>query len=506
VTRDRTPRLSALTHALEMRWRLLVLAERAVDATAVGMAVAFGTLVVDVIFALDLPIMRITGLAIGAALVAALVQAALVRRTPERFLVDADRVYGLKSLLVSGFEFGAAGQPDGSERSEFQALVAGNAEAATEEIEPARVYPWTTPRRSGAVAALVVALGIMLILDASAWFDRPVPPYAAEAIALRDAGRRLAARARDDEELRRLAEEIQRLSEEAERGAIDPEEARRRIDRLSERVEQQMRSLGRTPPFEYDEDAQMPPETEETVRRALESGMSEGEVVEFFARMRSEGSTLPDIVEGLEEATPDREPNANLDRDDEAMNDLMDRLNESPPATDQEPDPEVAEQLRESQRALDRMSEGLPQLSEGEDRDIGRAPGFPDRPRDESEEPPDPAPEGAQGDSDSTGQRGGTEAVDDAMDDDFRPPEDGASVFSEIQGVVTDNTIMDIIIRELPSEATAELTEQERDVLFERIIEEAVGRDEVPPELRRLLRNYFLRLTLASRQGAEDEQ
>ena len=506
MTRDRTPLLSGLTHALEMRWRLLVLAERAVDAVAVGLAVALGTLVVDVVFALDLPIMRIMALAIGVGAAAGLVQAALVRRTPARFLVDADRIYGLKSLLVSGFEFGSTAPREDAERSAFQELVTEQAEAASTEIEPAKVYPWSTPRRSGVVAALVVALGILLILDASAWFDRPAPPYAAEAVALRDAGRRLADRAEGNEELRQLAEEIQRLSEEAERGGIDPEEARRRIDRLSERVEQQMRNLGRTPPFEYDEEAQMPPETEETVRNALESGMSEGEVVEFFARMRSEGSTLPDIVEALEEATRDREPNANLDRDDQAMNDLMDRLNESPPSAEQEPDPEVAEQLRDSQRALQQMSEGLPQLTEGEDREIGQAPGFPDRPRDEPEERPDSPPEGSQGDSGSTGQRGGTEAVDDATDDDFRSPEDGASVFSEIQGVVTDNTIMDIIIRELPSEATAELTEQERDVLFERIIEEAVDRDEVPPELQRLLRNYFLRLTLANREGADDEQ
>jgi len=184
----------------------------------------------------------------------------------------------------------------------------------------------------------------------------------------------------------------------------------------------------------------------------------------------------------------------------------MDQLNRPPPESDVESD--IVNDLEESQRVLQQMGSGLAELSEGEDLETGsagenqRGVGRGGSPEPGDETGSDDADDG----SESGGQQGGTMAVEDSATDDFRPAEQTSPVFREIEGIVTDNTIMDIIIRELPSEATSELTEQERDVVFERVIEEAVNREQTPPELQRLVRNYFLRLTFANTEGADDEQ
>lgn len=512
---DRTPNLTDLAHLLEMRWRILLLAEVAINALAISLGVSLVALIVRVAFSLAFAVGRTLLVVNGAALVASIVFIAIRRRDPSRFLIDADRAYGLKSLLVSGYEYGqridasdgaTPRTPGGSRaRETFEHLVVEQAEQSTEDVDPHAVYPAKTPRRLGIVAALTVALGIFLILDASGWFDPPQVPYADELLALEDAGRRLAQRAEENDELQQLADEMLRLGDQVRRNDLEANEARRRIEQLNERVEEQMRNLERMPPMEYNEDAEIPPDAEPTIRRALRSGMGEEEVVEFFTRMRSEGNTIPDVVEALEEATPDRAPDANLGLDQERVDELMDQLNRS--QADEESQSDLTRELEESQRALQQMGSGLAELSEGTEGEAGEAAGEGvgvDRGGQAPPVPPEEEP--GEGGDDAGGQQGGTIAVEDRMDDDYRRPEESSPVFREIQGIVTDNTVMDIIIRELPSEATSELTEEERDVIFERIVEEAVNREETPPELQRLVRNYFLRLTLATEEGAQNEQ
>ncbi len=510
---DRTPNLTDLAHLLEMRWRILLLVEIAVSALAISLGVSLVALVVRVVFSLSFAIGRTLLVVNGAAIVAAIVFIAVRRRDPSRFLIDADRTYGLKSLLVSGYEYGQRADSEhetgastaAKARGSFEHLVVEKAEQSTEDIDPHAVYPATAPRRLGIVAALTVALGILLILDASGWFDPPEVPYADELLALEDAGRRLAQRAEENDELQQLADEMLRLGDQVRRNDLEAGDARRQIEQLNERVEEQMRNLERTPPLEYNENAEIPPDAESTIRRALRSGMGEEEVVEFFTRMRSEGNTIPDMVEALEEATPDRAPDANLGLDQERVDELMDQLNR--PQQDEDAQSDLTRDLEESQRALQQMGTGLAELSEGMEGDTGEAAGEGAGVERGGQAPPvPPEDDPGEGGDDAGGQQGGSVAVEDRMDDDYRRPEGSSPVFREIQGIVTDNTVMDIIIRELPSEATSELTEQQRDVIFERIVEEAVNREETPPELQRLVRNYFLRLTLAAEEGAQNEQ
>ncbi|MFW5741684.1 MAG: hypothetical protein ACOC2D_00285 [Spirochaetota bacterium] len=516
--RDRTPNLADLAHLLEMRWRILLLAQVVVNALAISLGVSLAALIVRVAFSLAFPVGSTLLVVNGAALVAAIFVIAIRREDPSRFLIDADRTYGLKSLLVSGYEYGRrmaetgehAGTPTTTDptrgaRSAFERLVVEKAEQSTEDIDPRAVYPPRLPRRLGVVAALTVALGILLILEASGWFDPPQVPYADELLALEDAGRRLAERSDEDDELQQLADEMLRLGDRVRRDGVDANEARRRIEQLNERVEEQIRNLERTPSLEFNEDAEIPPEAESTIRRALRSGMGEEEVLEFFTRMRSEGNTVPEAVEALEESTPDRAPDTSLGVDQERVDELMDQLNRPQPE-EEDAESDLTRELEESQRSLQQMGSGLAELSEGMEGETGEASGEGtgvDRDG-QASEPPE-GEDGGEGE-DTGGQQGGSVAVEDQTDDDYRRPEDSRPVFREIQGIVTDDTMMDVIIRELPSEATSQLTEQEREVAFERIVEEAVSREETPPQLRRLVRNYFLRLTLASEEGAENEQ
>ncbi len=497
---SRTPNLDDLAQLLEFRWRLRFLVETGVNALTIALAASILLLLAGSLFAIDLPI---TFLMLGLAalsVIVALVVAGFRRRDPIRFLMDADRHYGLKSLLASGFSFGSQAEHPSELGAEFREIVLSRAESHTDEIEPREVYPWITPRRTGLLTALTVGLGVLLVLNASGWFERPVPPYIEEALLLEDLGERLADRAAEDEALADLANQLLQLGRDAREGDLDPEQARPRIDDLSDRIEEQISNLERTPPLATDEDAQIPPEAAESIRSALQSGMGESEIEDLYLRMRSEGNTVPEIVEALEEASPDMAPNANFDVDEERVQELLDQLNAAPPEPSNER-PDVTEELAESQQALQQLGSGL-EFTEGPDDEIGAAEGDTSPFGRGDESGGEPSSEGG-GDGEA-GSQGGDRAVDDTFGDDFARPEAGSRVFRELQGIVTENTVLDILIRELPAEATSELEEEERAVIFDQVIEEAVNREQTPPELQRLVRNYFLRLTLANEEGTDE--
>jgi hypothetical protein len=327
-----------------------------------------------------------------------------------------------------------------------------------------------------------------------------------QAIEIEDAGERLADRAADNEALRDLAEEMQRLGQALRQNQIPGDEARRRIEELGREIEEQIRNLERTRPFETEEQ-ELPPQAEETVRRALERGMSQSEVREFFTRMRSEGETMPDVIDALEEATPDRAPDTNLGLEREQMDELMDQLNRPPPSQDAESD--IVNELEESQRIVEQTGQGLAELNQGEDAQTGaaaeqgvsRGGGAEEEEREELESGGESESQG-----ESEGQQGGAAAVDDATGDDFSRIEDASPIFRELDGIVTNDTIMDVIIREMPSEATSQLSEQERDAAFERVIEQAMEREQLPPDAQRLVRNYFLRITRMNQNEENNEQ
>ncbi len=265
-----------------------------------------------------------------------------------------------------------------------------------------------------------------------------------------------------------------------------------------------MRDLERLGEFVTNQDVEIPPEAEDTIRSALRSGMTEGEVLDFFMSMRSTGDTLPDTLRALEDAMPDRPPDTHLGLDDERVRELLNQLNQLP--RNQVPS-DLADELQSAQRSLQQAGVELQELTEGEQGDIGESDASGSGARSEPEDP-DQLPGDGQDTSGegNSGQQGGETPVADAMDDTFARIEEANPVFRQIEGVVGEGTIRDVIIRELPSEAISRMTEMEREIAFERVIEEAVGRENTPPELQHLVRNYFLRITLGKDQGEQDEQ
>jgi len=496
-----TPNLIELVRTLELRWRVRIFAEHLATTFAISAAASLAVALAEVLFVESLPLGRILLIVNGAAIAMALILSALRRRTPQQLLSDADGVYQTRELLSSAVEFAEAGTHRGNATEQaFRDVVARKGEELSTSVDPATVYEFSVPHRASVGVALMIALGVLLLLDASGWFARPTVELAQEGLLLEDAGRRLALRS-ERNELTELADEIRRLGERLRDGDLDAEEARRRIEQLGESVEEQMRNLERLGEFATNQDVEIPPETEDAVRTALRSGMTEGEVVDFFMSMRSEGETFPDSLRALEEAMQDRPTDANLGLDDERVRELLDQLNLSP---DAQVGSDLAEELENVRRSLQQAGVEVQELTEGDDGESGES-GAGVRLGQE-----DPEQSAADGNDSSgegnSGTEGGDKAVVDAMDDTFARIEEANPVFRQIEGVIGEGTIRDVIIRELPAEAISQMTETERQVAFERVIEEAVGRENTPPELQHLVRNYFLRITLGKDQGEQDEQ
>lgn len=496
--------LIELARTLELRWRVRIFAEHLATTFTVSAALSFAAALADVFLVESLPVERIFLIVNGAAIVIALILSALRQRTPQQLLSDADRVYQTKELLSSAIEFTENGsrRANATERA-FRAMVAKKGEDLSTSVDPATVFPFAIPRRASVVVALMAALGVLLLLNASGWFARPTVELVQEGMLLEDAGKRLAEQSERDG-LTELADEIRRLGERLRNGELDPEEARRLIDQLGESVEEQMRDLERLGEFVTNQEVEIPPEAEDTMRSALRSGMTEGEVLDFFMSMRSTGDTLPDTLRALEDAMPDRPPDAHLGLEDERVRELLNQLNQRPET--QVPS-DLADELQSAQRSLQQAGIGLQELTEGEQGDAGESDesgsGVRSDPEDPDQLPSDGQDTSGEG---NLGQQGGETAVADAMDDTFAGIKEASPIFRQIEGVIGEGTIRDVIIRELPSEATSRMTEMEREVAFERVIEEAVGRENTPPELQHLVRNYFLRITLGKDQGEQDEQ
>jgi hypothetical protein len=500
----RTDSLNALVRALDGRWRLRHLFATAVDIMVASVGCSILWVLIHAVFDIGPDPSRALIILNGIALVAALTLAGLRKHSPERLLLDADKAYSLRELLVSGFEFSQATESESPTEQEFRRLVVEKANNASLGVDPLTVYPRTMPRRTPLLAALLVCLGVLGTLIASGWFDRPTPAIVDSGLLLEEAGRRLAERAPESDELQQLADEIRALGDRMRNNEITPEEARRQIELLGREVEEQMRNLDRTLPFENSENAEIPPETEDTIRRALRSGMSEDEVTELFTRMRSDGNTLPDIIDALDEASPDSTLNTDIDIDPEQIRDLMDQLNRTP---EEDALADAAEELERSRSSLRSPRGPTSELSPGEDRQPGEGGSTSMSAPPEGQAPGGGAGDPSAGDNEEqegAGQSAGDQPVEDTNEDDFSLSGEAGRTIREIQGTITEETIMDIIIRELPSEATSELTEEERDVQFQRVVEEAVGRGDTPPDLQRLVRNYFLRVTMATEEGAEE--
>ncbi|TVQ21475.1 MAG: hypothetical protein EA382_13635 [Spirochaetaceae bacterium] len=431
---------------------------------------------------------RIVALAnIGVAVVAALAVALRPVR-PLVLLRDADHACHLRSLLVTGYALGEQPTAEADAATGFNESVLRSAVSASRSVDPARVYPVPRTRVTAITALLVVMLVSIAIVDLSR--PEPPPPTDGYGTMLADRGRRLAERAGTDQQLVDLAERMQRLGDDLDDGRIGVGEARDRLLEIESAIERQLANIPRAQPFASD-GAGLPDGLEADIRAALEAGMSDAEVIDFVARMGRDGSMLPDEVRALEEAGEGVEADAVVGFD-EQMRRLIDQLNI---ARSDDSETGLLNELTESRRVVEQAGAGLAELTEGDDDPIGTS-------DDSGAGRPVRAGRDDAGAADTDGQapggaQGGSAAVLDGRDGSFARLDERSQVLRRIPGVVTEGSIVDLIIRQAPTEAIARLPEVDRMGQYERVVESAMAGESVPQELERIVRDYFLRIAFA---------
>ena len=142
------PRLRELVRALDTRWRTTQMLKSTVDALAISLALSVvGTLLAGLV-EWPLSLARLLVIVNGTALVVGLVVAAVRRPSPIPRLLEADRAYGYRELLASGFEFSQpTNRPITDDENALRATVVRKAEDAALAVDPATVYPVKPPRR-----------------------------------------------------------------------------------------------------------------------------------------------------------------------------------------------------------------------------------------------------------------------------------------------------------------------------------------------------------------------
>ena len=432
---------------------------------------------------------RVVALAnVGVAVVAALAVALRPVR-PLVLLRDADRACGLRSLLVTGYAL--TEQPTAERDDAAMGLnesVVRSAVSASRSVDAAQVYPAPRTRTTAITALLVVMLVSIAIVD----LRRPPPPQPAGGYAtmLADRGRRLAERAGNDQQLVDLAERMQRLGDDLDGGRIGVGEARDRLLEIESAIERQLANIPRAQPYASQESG-LPDGLEADVRAALEAGMSDAEVIDFVARMGRDGSMLPDEVRALEEAGEGVEADSVVGFDEQIRR-LIDQLNI---ARSDDSETGLLNELTESRRVVEQAGAGLAELTEGDDDPVGTT-------ADSGAQRPLRTGRDDAGAADTEGQapggaQGGSASVLDGRDGSFRRLDESAQVLRRIPGVVTEGSIIDLIIRQAPTDAIARLPEVDRMVQYERVVESAMTGESVPQELERIVRDYFLRVAFA---------
>lgn len=430
--------------------------------------------------------------------IVALVMAAFRRYEPQRALLAADRVYSLRETLSAAFEFLDA-QSEQEPTRAFMDAVIERAAATAPKLSATAIVPLSAPRHTAAVATLAIVVLALASAEFAGFFDRDEPAMVQQGLLLRQEARRFVNES-DNGVVRELAQQMEELGKALSREELSPQEAGDRLAELGREIEEQVRNLDRDHPFENPDDAVVPPETEDTVRRALQRGMSGTDVMEFFARGHGRGDTMPDMVDALKEAVSDTSPDTNLPIDQEMLDQLISSITEQP-ASEAESGP--ADDLEQMDQILQQSASGLSELTEGDDsREAGDGGGMSIQ---RNPQPPSDADSGSDsGGNSGEGQSGGTTPTDDTFDDAFARPGDTPTL-RELRGEVTRSEIMDIIIRDVPSEAISNLSEEEAITQFESVIERALPREATPTELRDVVKSYFLRITMRAADEPDNQ-
>lgn len=377
-----------------------------------------------------------------------------------------DGYYGLGELLVTAAET----QTD----EPFGFLVQKRAADALERGVPAEVFT-TKLRRRHLLGPVFLILWAVLTL----FLSGEVSPAAREARTLADEGERLAARAEEHDlpYTRELARRMEELAERLEEPSISRREALERIETLRRQVLRAMDDLERSYLVDPgDEPAAAFGDTGNTREDETESGETS---------VRSSGSGGSQEKKSGED-TDSGEKSFSEDGDGEAS----------------EPEDRKAEELESLKDAEERLDSARESLEESfggdtEDRDTASGPdeGGPAESENMPGEPEDEAEGGH--------QLPGSREEEDIPGDMYRQKEEHTAPGTPLEGEAGDiEGSFGAFMRALPEYSFSVLPEGYEAGEYRYMIEEAITREDIPVELRALVRDYFM--SLAASGGSSE--
>ncbi len=291
-----------------------------------------------------------------AAFLAGVLVAFLGRGSVGRRTLEIDKDLALKQALPTVFELARA--EEGTENPFFLLLCRETARRMR-DADPKTLYPFTHGRsfaRAAAALLLCLSVGGMASLIA----DPRVKLTGIPGAILTEEGKRLAARA-DDEELGALGEQLLKLGEAMEGGRIDVLQSQEMIAELSDEVSKQIRDLKRNQASSLLEEKRITPDQERMLSRMLNEELTLEEVRDLVLELALAPENRPGAKEAIQKSFEEFMRNQQEGSQSLLADDIMDSLAGGPP--------EEETGLESAKRALDQASA---ELSPGEDLGQGR--------------------------------------------------------------------------------------------------------------------------------------
>lgn len=386
------------------------------------------------------------------------------RRPALQLLWDADTAHEGHHTLPAAYGTlsRAAGQ---TEASNIGVAVRRRAEELIPRVREEKTYPWRIPLEAYFIPVTFLALLLLFLFLQSVEGDARPNPWLGYAQELEERAEAMAraAEEKQDREGAALARELSALAEMLETRPTE-KETQERIARLLPQLQEGMRRLGAT-------DLITDPATPQT------GSAEEGEESGTLRAGREQGGSLPVLPDELGDS-------GDAQRTEPGAGEPLGEV-----AKDLEAASEALEQLQESLSGGDRSGEQPENGGYEDERSAGNTPGGgggragdPEAPDEQSE------PGGA-----------GREAGEDAAPD--LGQEESERVAGAIQRLLelpesegSPERFTELFAREAPGTPRSGLSPERITPAFERQVEEAVADAPIPPELRGLVRDYFLRI------------
>lgn len=407
--------------------------------------------------------------------------ALLKKRDDLRILIDADRRLRLKERLSTALEIERKG-----ETSRLSFLVLEDAAGRAKDVVTKRVYPLSLPPKSKWLPFLLALVVLAVFVD----FENILLPIPADGLesavveegrTIEEMGKRLAERAQKERlpETLKMGREMQRLGERMQNERLSIDESRDTLVDLAERTRgrrEKILKTSREPFRESVEPLDFAPGAKTGDPSDVEMPGSPG----MHEDAGSDGKTDSESTEPLDK-----------EEDDDARGEEPSRgAGSGPVEEDMRGLAEAEELLREAADQLLESSEGAA-LAEGA---AGSERGGQEGP---NGEPVDE--EGAKEGGTAFGGSPGIRAVEDVpgLDQERRISSEPEDIVVEVPG--TGEESLRMLIRALPPEAGSDNSEQRRIQEYERQVEEAILKEEVPPAMKEFIRDYFLNIGVTRR-------